>query len=256
MKTQLKLKNKKVADIDFRVRLKNLTILKSLRTTSILTCVLMGLLLYGVIVMPLHPSFKAINSISLFEWMWDAPVSASWWLYAGIAVLVMLVLNTVVCSIESVIRKWDRRRLLLIISPQVIHAGFCFIMLAHLLSAYGSFHEFIVLQEGQGVRLDPVTDVRLKRINYGIDSGYITDMSAEIAYRASDNRVRNDTLSPNNPSVVKGIGVYLKEISLNPVPRALIEFSYEPGALWALAGGILFLAGTLTLVVLKLREGQ
>jgi hypothetical protein len=229
-------------------------ILKSLRTTNILLALLMGLLGYGAIVMPIHPSFKDINAISLFQWMEKAPLSASWWLYLGILTIGILVVNTVVCSIDSVMKKREGKRWLLTISPQVIHVGFCFIMVAHVVSSYGSFHKYIVLNEGSSVKLDSDIDVYLRKINYTVESRYITDMNAEIALRQGEGKIRNDIISPNNPAFLNGIGIYLKEIALSPAPRALIEFSHEPGALWALFGGVLFILGTNILVVLKLRD--
>jgi hypothetical protein len=39
-----------------------------------------------------------------------------------------------------------------------------------------------------------------------------------------------------------------------PSPAALIEISYDRGAPWALAGGIIFLAGNILLVASKLRH--
>jgi hypothetical protein len=39
-----------------------------------------------------------------------------------------------------------------------------------------------------------------------------------------------------------------------PSPAALIEISYDRGAPWALAGGIVFLVGNTLLVLLKLRQ--
>ena len=207
--------------------------LKSLRTTNLLLMVLMGLLVYGAVVMPLHPAFKQIGSGTLFEWMKSAPVSASWWLYFSVLVVFLLVINTVVCSIESVIRKREGRKWLLTIAPQVIHAGFCFIMLAHLVSSYGSSHKYAVLYEGYKVRLDSGVEVYLKRINYKVRSDHITDMEAEILYRLPDGSVNEDTISPNNPSIMDGTGVYLKRVTLNPIPTAVLQFSYDPGAIWA-----------------------
>jgi len=37
--------------------------------------------------------------------MQEMPVSISWWLWAAIAILSLLTANTVVCSIESIVRK-------------------------------------------------------------------------------------------------------------------------------------------------------
>jgi hypothetical protein len=41
---------------------------------------------------------------------------------------------------------------------------------------------------------------------------------------------------------------------IKPYPQAvLLQINREPGALWALSGGILFIIGTVTLVLLKIR---
>jgi len=230
------------------------SILKSIRTTNILLMSLMGLLIYGAVAMPLSPSFSGLGSMALFDWLKSAPLSAGWWLYGSIAVLFLLVINTVVCSIESVLRKRKGRQWLLTTAPQVIHAGFCFIMLAHLVSSYGGFHKDAVLYEGYGVRLGSGVEVSLKAVNTRVESGHLTDMKAEVLFRYPDGRVDEDTVSPNNPSFIDGTGLYLKRVILGPVPAALVQFSYDPGAPWALVGGLLFLSGIFTLVALKLQD--
>jgi len=45
-------------------------------------------------------------------------------------------------------------------------------------------------------------------------------------------------------------------VKVAPFPVAMIEVSREPGAPWALAGGILFIAGMVTLLFLKIRQEE
>jgi hypothetical protein len=92
-------------------------------------------------------------------------------------------------------------------------------------------------------------------INADIDpSGYIRECSAEVKYFEQDRQIASDVVQPNSPSFRKGLGIYIKTVRPGPYPVALIEVSREPGAIWALVGGILFLAGTITLLMLKIRR--
>ncbi len=231
---------------------KIIKVFTSLRTTNILTGLLIILLVAGAFIMPTDPSYKTINQMGLFKWLKGAPFSATWWLYGSMAVLLLLVINTLACSVESLIKKQSGRNLLLIISPQIIHVGFCFIMLAHLISSASSFHLYGVFYQGSTAVLPDGQQIRLDRINYETSQGYIVWMDAELRVKDKTGTDRIIRIGPNRPGIISGVGVYLKQISLNPAPRALIEVSYEPGAKWALVGGLLFSLGTVLLVILKL----
>ena len=67
-------------------------------------------------------------------------------------------------------------------------------------------------------------------------------------------KIKEDSLSPNSPSFYKGLGIYLKDIQPYPLKAVLLEVSKEPGAAWALVGGILFMLGTITLLILKIKR--
>jgi cytochrome c biogenesis protein ResB len=65
-----------------------------------------------------------------------------------------------------------------------------------------------------------------------------------------------DTLRPNSPSFIEGMGLYIKTVRFEPFPVALIQVSRDPGAPWALAGGGLFLIGMISLLLLKIRREE
>lgn len=234
-----------------------LDILLSLKTTIVLTLCLLFLLLYGSFIMPVYPEFQALNSMPLLSWMSSNDPAITWWLWGSLGVLSLLSANTVFCSVESLLRKRRYRHWLLITSPQVIHIGFLFILLAHLYSSVASFKAAGYVAKGSVVQLPNGLAVKFNEINAAPDpSGYIADWSAHIEYLFNGQEVALDTIGPNSPSFHDGLGIYIKTVQLNPSPIALIEVSREPGAIWALIGGIFFLAGTLSLLGFKMKRRE
>jgi len=228
-------------------------LLTSLKVAIWLTGLVLLLLAYGAFILPREEIFTAMNAEALFTWLLKAPLIYSWWLWGAILVLALLTVNTIFCSVDSVIKK--RSAFLLVLAPQVIHIGFLFMLLAHLLSSMGSYKLTGGVPEGIGVRLPNGQGFRLGKIEATPGpQGYITDWEAQIEHIVGGHVVKADVLRPNKPSFHGGLGFYLKDLRLEPSPMALIEVSREPGALWALIGGILFTAGTVALVMLKIRR--
>lgn len=228
----------------------------SLRTTIFLLIALLCLFLYGSIAMPLNEEFQLLHIVPLLRWMVDNTFGITWWLWCSLAVLSILAVNTLFCSVESVMRKSESKQWLLIISPQIIHIGFLFILVAHLFSSLGNFKGTAVVSNGSVLNLPNGLTVSFPSIHAVVDpSGYITEWSADIEY-IRQGKLFKDVIRPNEPSFLDGLGIYIKTVRMEPFPTALIEVSREPGALWALSGGILFLAGTITLLVLKIRREE
>jgi hypothetical protein len=237
---------KKIADFFF-----------SLRTAIWLLTALLLLLLFGAILMPMREEFGTMSMMPLFRWMTGNAFGITWWLWAAVVVLSLLTANTLLCSVESVVKKRGARNWLLVISPQVIHIGFLFILLAHLLSSYGSFKGMTYVGQGTVLRLPNGLEVLFKEIKADVDpAGYIEDWSAEVTYFSANKEIASDVIRPNEPSFEKGLGIYVKTVRMEPFPAALIEVSREPGAPWALAGGILFIVGMATLLLLKVRREE
>lgn len=227
----------------------------SLRTAIWLMLALVLMLFFGAVIMPSREEFSTINSNPLFGWLKDNPLSATWWLWGSIILLSLLTANTLLCSVESLLKKRQHRKWLLIISPQIIHIGFLFILLAHLLSSAGSFKGTGVAYEGAAFLLPNDLTVKVNDINININPlGYISDWTVNIEYFSGSEKIKEDSLRPNSPSFYKGLGIYLKDIKPYPIKAVVLEVSKEPGALWALVGGMLFMFGTITLLILKMRK--
>ena len=226
----------------------------SLRTTLWILGLLLLLLFAGAFVMPGRQEFQALHSIPLFDWLHEQSMGITWWLWGLIGILVLLTLNTLFCSVESIIKKRKVTQWLLLISPQVIHMGFLFMLFAHLMSALGASQSNAVAGEGSVVMLsDNETTVKVKNINIQLDYyGYVTDWEVGIEYFSEGKQFGNDIIKPNNPSVQKGFNINVKDLRASPVEAVLLQINREPGALWALVGGVLFMVGIVTLILLKI----
>jgi hypothetical protein len=218
---------------------------------------LLSLLFYGSVVMPLNPEFQSLNSVALFQWMAVNSFGITWWLWAAIGFISLLTANTLLCSAESILKKKSARQWMLVISPQVAHIGFLFILLAHLLSGYSGFRGTAFVYENSGLRLPNGNDIVLRKIDVDMDRmGYIKDWSADVEYFKEGRSLRSDRIRPNSPSFQEGLGIYIKDVRPMPYPAAMIEVSREPGAVWALIGGLLFMAGMIMLLLFKIKKEE
>jgi hypothetical protein len=212
------------------------------------------LMLAGAFIMPSQKEFETIHSTPMFEWLKIQPIAITWWLWSLIGVLTLLTVNTLFCSVESIIKKQKVTRWLLLISPQIIHIGFLFMLFAHLMSAIGSYQKLAVAQEGSMLRISDNVVLKVKDINIQSDyNGYITDWKVGIEYLKEGKELSADTILPNSPSLRTGFNINVKDLQAYPYEAVLLQVSREPGAVWALAGSVLFMVGIITLIALKIR---
>jgi hypothetical protein len=233
----------------------------SLKTTVWTLFVLVCLFFVGSALMPADRGlFGLMNEDLLLRWT-IGPALASplqtWWFFASLAGLVILTINTLVCSWQAIRGRWSRRDMLLRLSPQIVHVGFLFILLAHLLSAASGYKVSGSLPEGAFARLPEGRGLLLRQIDVTTDSaGYLQDWAAAVSVYENDTVVKNGSLGPNRPLFYRGTGIYLKNVSFENGPGAVLLVAKDPGAVWALLGGVLFMLGTIMLLVLKWKKAE
>ena len=228
--------------------------LLSIKTAVWLLGLLLALFFVGAFVMPAEEAFQLLHSIPLFEWLTAQPVSVTWWLWGCIGILAVLTLNTLFCSVESIIKKRKADQWIMIISPQIVHIGFLFMLLAHFLSSLGGFKSFGIADEGGVLTLPGGAVFQISSINLSEDAaGYIVDWSVDVDFK-SGGVERKDVLLPNKPFFEKGIGIYVRDVRAYPSKEILLEVSKEPGTSWALIGGVLFMTGIIALVAFKMKR--
>lgn len=236
---------------------KAINILMSLKTAIWLLCLLIVMLLAGAVIMPANEEFQSIHSVPMLEWINEQPLGLTWWLWSSIGLLALLTVNTLFCSVDSILKKRKVTQWLLILSPQIIHIGFLFILLAHLFSSAQGFKGYSAAAEGTALELKDKTILHIKNIRISIDqNGYLNDWAVDAEYIAGGKTIREDSIKPNRPSIYNGLGVYVKDLRAYPEKMVLLELSREPGAVWALIGGILFMTGTIMLIILKWKRDR
>ena len=217
-----------------------------------LTCCFMGVgsfLLKG--------EFAAtINYMPLLVWLRDVPFTSSWWLWLSIVLLALLVVNTILCSSETLWSRWGRVGMMPLVAPQLIHIGFLLIILAHLQSASGGYMEQVEVVEGMVAQLPDGKQFGIAGLTVVMSPmGMPTGFSSELVTNLSNSNERF-TISPNHPWFSGGYGVYIKQAEAYPYKRALLEIHREPGAAVALAGAIVFTVGNVLLLFLRSRSKE
>ncbi len=224
----------------------------SLKTSLWLLGLITLLFIAGAVIMPSHPEYSSIN-IPLFKWLAKQPLGKTWWLWGCVGVLVIMAVNTLFCSIESIIKKRKATQWLLLISPQIIHIGFLLMLLAHFLGAMESFHVQVGLYEGQRVKLSETEMLRVDEIDIELEeSRYISDWSVEVSYLTDEKVTSRDTIRPNDPSLHNDLNIIGENVKVYP-KAVLLKICRDPGAVWALAGGIFFTVGILILIGLRIK---
>lgn len=231
----------------------------SLKTTVWTLLVLVCVFFAGSYLMPARRDVhELMNDRLLFDWVSGVAagnIAATWWFFISLTGLVLLTINTLVCSLQAVRSRWPRQDFLLRISPQVVHTGFLFILLAHLLGAGWGYRLSGALPEGASVRVPDDRMLHLLSMSVETDDrGAPTGWSASVQLFENDRMVAEGTLGPNRPLFYDGMGIYLKSFGFEPVPHAFLLVNRDPGAVWALVGSLLFMLGTMTLLVLKWKK--
>jgi cytochrome c biogenesis protein ResB len=231
----------------------------SLKTTVWTFLFLICIFFVGSYMMPAHREiFSSMNDDLLYTWadrtafdnLWY-----TWWFFAAVAGLVLLTINTLVCSLQAVREKWSRSNALLRVSPQIIHIGFLFILLAHLLGAGWGYKISGALPEGAVAQLPERKALYLRAVHADMDPrGFPKDWSAEVTLIENNQPVASGTLGPNRPLLYKGIGIYMKSFELEPRAYAVLLVAKDPGSIWALVGGMIFMMGSLSLLALKWKK--
>ncbi|MBT1073736.1 cytochrome c biogenesis protein ResB [Geobacter grbiciae] len=193
----------------------------------------------------------SLNEMPLFAWLGTAPFSASWWLWGTLFLLVLMAVNTLLCSVEAIRKRYGKSGFVALLAPQLMHAGFLLIVLAHLLSAKGGEKQAMQLFEGSNLRFPGGSFVMVDAIEVETDPrGMPLDYRARMRV-VEQGRSTPVTVRPNDPLFHDGVGIYLKQAAPFPYPTAYVEIHREPGAGWALAGALLFTAGNVMLLAVR-----
>jgi len=218
--------------------------LLSLKTAFWLFTIFIVIMFVGSLSLPGNLAFfSGIDETPLFKWLKAAgSPGTTWWIYALIIMLALLAVSTVFCTFEAVLKRIAKRQLFLKLSPQVMHMGVLFIMLGHLLTASLGIKTDVLIKRGEEKAVTGGS-ITLQDVKVWKDqNGYDQDWEAKLLW--SDGKAAQEAdLRPARPRYVGAYGLYIKAVSTEPDVTALVRVCRDPGALWALLGGLLLSAG-------------
>jgi len=174
-----------------------------------------------------------------------------------IGLLTLLAVNTIFCTVESLMKKIGMKNLILKLSPQIMHIGVLLIMLGHLLTASIGFKTDLLIKKGEEKTISDKITLYLKDINIQTDeNGYYTDWEAELTWNDVGKKPGKGILRPVHPLYFSGFGLYIQSVETDPEATALIRVCRDPGAVWALIGGILLSIGGACFIYGKSRSNR
>ncbi len=226
----------------------------SVKTAFTLMLVFSLIALIGSVIHPRNLAFfSGIDDTPLFKWLSEADhLELTWWIYGLVVVLFLLALNTIFCSIDAIMNRLSRRALLLKLSPQIIHLGVLLIMLGHLLTASVGIKMDIFIKKDEKINLLGKLPIVLKDTKVVTDEeGYDIDWTAYL--RLPEGEVI--ALKPSRPIYRAGFGFFVQSVTKDEDEvSALIRVCKDPGALWALCGGITTVLGSILFLYARLKS--
>jgi hypothetical protein len=219
--------------------------LLSLKTAFWLFTAFIVLLFVGSLSLPGNLAFfSGIDETPLFRWLSrSGTISITWWIYVMIAMLAVLAASTLFCTAQAFLSRTGWQAPVLKLSPQVMHIGVLFIMLGHLLTASMGFKMDMLLKQGERAVVAGDRTLLLEDVVVHKDrQGYDADWEAKLIWDDGGNTLTT-SLRPLHPRYFGQFGLYSRSVSNGPEKTALVRVCRDPGALWALLGGVLLSIG-------------
>lgn len=229
--------------------------LLSLKTAFGIYLILIIISFVGSVILPKNLAFfSGIDDTTLFQWLAqeDRP-GLTWWIYALIGAFAFMGISTVFCTVDALLGL-GRKNLIARLSPQVMHLGVLFVMLGHLLTAWVGHKADINIAVGEKRDVQSGMSFYLEDIREELDeAGYAENWEAEIWVYRENEKIAEKVIRPARPAHIGQTGFFIKTVSAGENPSALIKVNRDPGAIWALSGGLLVCLGGIGFVYGRLK---
>ena len=235
-------------------------ILISLNTVFVLFALTIAFCLIGSLMLPGNLAFfSGIDDAPLFEWLSDSgDLAMLWWIYFLIASVAGLALSTIACTIEALLKR-SSLGLLYKFSPQVMHLGVLLVMLGHLLTGAMGHRADLLISEGSSGEIAPGLEVRVVHVGEeSNEAGTAIRWLAVLDIYKDGTMLEQRDLVPTRPVYVDGFGLFFDTFNQGgrgETPSAVIQVTRDPGALWALAGGVLVTLGGIGFIYSRRPQG-
>lgn len=198
--------------------------------------------------------YTGIVDTLLIDWLRISSPTTSWWVIGLVASLALLVINTVVCSINSIRRGLGRKGLMALLTPHLVHLGVIIMLLGHLVTSVTGMRAEAVLAEGGHFSISESVGFTVKSIE--IESSEETGTLWRVlgSWTEGGKEVQEAALSPGSPLYRKGIWIFIKSADINP-HQSILMAHRDPGAAIMGVGSALFALALVMLVIIT-RQGR
>ncbi len=224
---------------------KLLDILLSVKTAFVLIWAFVIVAFIGSVELPSHLAFfSGIDEEPLFKWLSEnRDLVKTWWIYGLILCLAMIAINTIFCTAEALMKRLKGKNIIAKLTPQLMHIGVLLVMLGHLITASYGFRTETQLYRGQGLRLPDGQNIEILSIKEVLDEdGFAIDWTVTI-------KTDKGTFLSSGPLRPAKTGEYTIMAQAVEEGTTVIRVVRDPGAHWALAGGVLLCFSALLFVV-------
>ncbi|RMG73823.1 MAG: hypothetical protein D6710_02675, partial [Nitrospirae bacterium] len=155
----------------------------------------------GSVIHPRNLSFfSGIDSTPLFRWLSQSDhLEITWWIYAMILILALLGINTLVCTVDALLKRVRLKNLMLKLSPQLIHIGVMMIMIGHLLTASIGLKMDVFLEKDRPQSLTGDRVIGLDDVQVVTNAdGYVVDWTSRVWVKDGSHLYRL-MLKPSRP---------------------------------------------------------
>ena len=225
----------------------------SIKTSLWLTGLSVGVFLIGSFYIPQNLAmFSGINDVPLFTWLSDNNIHFSKvsWIYLLIALMLLLWINTIVCSIDAIIKRTTWKALVRVLSPQVLHTAILFVLLGYFISASAGYKKDVPMNMVDGQKIEGF-DLKINDMEFFTNPG--ENSPRWRVHLKIDNNLH--VLELGRPAFYNGVGFFAKSAQKKKM-KAIIGLVYDPGVLWELIGAVTFIIGASGVFYTRLSEKQ
>jgi len=223
----------------------------SIKTYLWLTGISIGAFIIGAFYIPQNLAvFSGINDMPLFSWLSinNIDLNKFIWIYLLIGIMLLLWISTLICSLDAIIKRTNRRQLLRILSPQILHIAILFVLIGYAVSA------------STGYKLDvpmKINDAQeVKGFDLKVDDMEFFTNPGESSTRWRVHlRINNKLhkLEVGQPSFYNSVGFFAKSAQKKK-RSAIIGLIYDPGVIWEMIGAVIFIVGAAGIFITRFND--
>ena len=228
-----------------------LKIFLSIKTYLWLTGISIGAFLIGSFYIPHNLAvFSGINDMPLFSWLSinNIDFDKFIWIYLLMGLMLLLWICTLICSLDAIIKRTNRRQLLRILSPQILHIAILFVLTGYAVSASTGYKLDVPMKINDAQEVKGF-DLKVDNLEFFTNPG--ESSTRWRVHLKIDNELHK--LEVGQPSFYNSVGFFVKSAQQKKM-STIIGLIYDPGVIWEMIGAVMFIVGTVGIFITRFHD--